>query len=191
MAGIKQNSNWRLVNRKLTSELWDKRCIEIRFISGRGGKFSTLSDFLSTYDLPLSQVNFVNDASGIVPANELQPGKRYQVVIVTDQVCYTFHARSAYECSSCGDPLFAVRRVTQKCAECGEIQLCAQCTTGLRKDWAEYLRSQDMLSRAKSGQKVCLSCIMDLPASLSPAHDDSHPLYWRLRIAIARIVDVD
>ena len=188
---IRQGSKWKLVNQKLTPELWNKRSIEIRFISGRGGKKSTLSDFLSVYDLPLSQVNFVADTCEIVSAHELQPGKQYQVVITTDQVGEIFYTRRAYDCLSCGDPLIAVRRTLQRCAECFEKQLCVQCLVTLRKDWVDYLRSQDMLTRAKAGQKVCMSCIMSLPDSLSPAGDENHPLYWRLRIAIARIVEVD
>ena len=83
--GRARAQKWRLVNRKLTDETKHKPWFEIRFLSGRDGRFSTLAEFLSVYDLPLSQVTFIDSNGDIAYARDLGGGRVYQIVISVDQ----------------------------------------------------------------------------------------------------------
>ena len=187
---LKKDSNpgraqkWRLVNRKLTEEMRQRSEFEVRFMSGRGGKISTLADFVSVYDLPLSQVTFIDNNGEMVYGRDLEGGRMYQIVISIDQ--FITPGNWTGECNICGDPFITVKRARHHCAECRSLQFCTLCHVVLTSKWEECLRSRLMLRRAKAGQKVCLECIRDLPDALNPADDDSHPLHWRMKIARAR-----
>ena len=175
---------WRLVNRKLTEETRQRAEFEIRFMSGRGGKFSTLAEFLSAYELPLSQVTFIDNNGEIVYARDLEVGRMYQIVISVDQ--FTTPGSWTGDCSICGDPFVTVTRASHPCVECRAWQFCTLCQGVLTGKWEDCLRSRLLLLRAKAGQKVCLDCILNLPDALNPADDDRHPLHWRMKIARAR-----
>ena len=134
----------------------EKMNIEIRFLSGRGGTYSSILDFLSFYDLPLSQVTFIGGAGNIVSAAALQPGHQYQLVITPDHTLERLHAFNPCDCTCCGDALAPVRGTRGRCAECFQHQLCARCTLELRQDWATYLYEHKLLTFAKVGAKVCM-----------------------------------
>ena len=182
-SGHARAQKWRLVNRKFTHDMMLKSGFEVRFLSGRGGKFATLADFLSTYDLPLSQVTFIDSNGDFAYARDLGGGRTYQIVISVDQ--FTTPANRTGDCSICGDPFVVVKRASQPCVECGAWQFCTLCQCVLTSKWEDCLRSRLLLLRAKAGQKVCLACILSLPDALNPAEDDKHPLHWRMKIAIA------
>ena len=179
------------MNQRLTPEIWLRRSMEIRFLSGRGGRFSSISDFLSSFDLPLSQVNFITTAGEIVSANELQPGNQYQIVITPDRANHNSIIHNLYFCISCGDPLTSKRGAPGKCAECLVSRLCEKCLVVMSKEWEDYLQKQGLITHARAGAKICMLCLLSLPDSLSPASDECHHAYWRLRIVKARVVDVD
>ena len=183
-ANAEGQTKWRLLNKKMSPAIAEKlkqSHIEIHFLSGRGGTYSSIYEFLSQYGLPLSQVAFVDQTPCVVPWASLQPGGRYQLVITPKPDVEEYNL---FECGCCGDTLASVRQSPTRCAVCGLEELCSPCALSLREDWAAYLLKQRdyKYDNFGPGSIVCMLCLQDLPAPLSPSANEHHFSFWRLRI---------
>ena len=160
--------------------------IEFRFLSGRGGLFTSFQALLATFDLPLSQVKLVNNAAEIIPASELIEGQCYQLVIAPDNSGSGLPSTNPTLCVCCGDPWNTVQGARRYCERCHEQQLCAACTVDLQEDWILHLSRGWQVFRPGRVTKVCFHCLMHLPEPLYPGSNQAHPKYWRARIVRAR-----
>ena len=189
-----ERPKWKLVNKKmgkLAEDRTTKSQIEIHFLSGRGGRYSSIRHFLCQHDLPLSQVVFVDEVPRVVPWRLLQAGRRYQVVLTPKNMLDAWYHEPYDEsaCLCCGDLLEADRRSAVPCQECDLQEVCNACSVQVREDWCTFMWAHEHWARAAIGSRVCMLCLSDLPASLSPAEDEHHVLFWRMRIVLFRFRD--
>ena len=189
-----ERPKWKLVNKtmgKLAEDRTTKPQIEIHFFSGRGGRYSSIRHFLCQHDLPLSQVVFVDEVPRVVPWRLLQAGRRYQVVLTPKNMLNAWYHEPYDESAGfcCGDLLEADRRSAVPCQEYDLQELCNACSVQVREDWCTFIWAHKHWARAATASRVCMLCLLDLPASLSPAEDEHHVLFWRMRIVQLRFRD--
>ena len=164
-----------------------EREIHIRFLNGVGGRYKELWHFFALFDLPLSQVKFLNDYTlEITDHFSLQAGNRYTAVIAPTKVPDDY---TALECLCCGDSFRLVPQSTVHCATCDLQETCLKCLVIAQQSWIDHMCAVYEWRELKVGAKVCTLCLYDLPDAISNYNDPASALFWRMRIVRFRFND--
>ena len=164
-----------------------QREIHIRFLNGEGGRYKELWHFFASFDLPLSQVQFLKDDTlEITDSSSLQAGNRYTAVIAPTEVP---GSHTELECLCCGDPFFFVSQSTVDCATCGLQETCLKCLVIAQQSWIGHMCAVEEWRELKVGAKVCTLCLYALPDAVSNFDDPASALFWRMRIVRSRFCD--